>query len=297
MPRFRGLLLLVSVCITNGLMAQQKLSLYVAPGYQVANSRWSIAGNSNGANPNIYSELIWKNLQCANVQAGIGYQYKQWGVRFNYNGSFIQSGDVTDTDYGADNRRQPVYEGVFQDDKGYLLNIDAAITYTFHLHGVDLTPMLGYVLSKQNLYVLPKQASDPANLRSTYNAKWQGLLTGVEAVFPLGKRFALTPSLYYYQLHYTADANWNLITQFQHPRSFAHKANGYALKPALRLDYKLHSYLSIFLKGDYAYWNTGKGTDELFLTSGQVDYTQMNGARHQEGGVALGVAFSFKTGR
>lgn len=297
MPRFRGLLLLIFVCMTHSLLAQQQFSVYMAPGYQVASSRWSIAGNSNGTNPNIYSELIWKNLQCTNLQAGIGYQYKQWGVRINYSESFTQSGDVTDTDYGADNRRQPVYEGAFQDNKGHQLQVDAALTCTFHLHGADLTPMLGYVFNEQNLYVLPKQASDPANLRSTYNAKWQGLLTGVEALFTLGKRFDLTPSLYYYQLHYTADANWNLITQFQHPRSFSHKANGYALKPTLRLDYKLRPQLRIFLKGDYAYWNTGKGTDELFLTSGQVDYTQMNGARRQEGGVALGIVFSFRTGR
>lgn len=296
MPRFRGLLLLISVCITNSLMAQ-KISFYIAPGYQAANSRWSIAGNSNGTNPNIYSELIWKDLQCANLQAGIGYQYKQWGVRLNYNESFTQGGKVTDTDYGADDRKQPVYEGVFQDNKGHLLNLDVTFTYKFKWKNVTLTPLLGAIYNAQNLYVLPKYASTPADLRSTYFAKWKGALIGAEATFTVSPRFDITPALQYDQLKYTADANWNLITQFQHPRSFSHNANGYALKPSLQLDYKLKRDSRIFLRGNYAYWNTGAGTDALYLNSGQVDYTQLNGVRRTEYGLSMGYAASFNIAR
>ncbi|SCC19051.1 hypothetical protein GA0116948_104148 [Chitinophaga costaii] len=275
-------------------MAQEKINLYAGAGYQNSNSRWSIAGNSNGGNPNIYSELIWKNLQSATVQVGGTYRfYKQWGLRAEYGEAFIQGGRVTDTDYGADNRQQPVYKGVFKDDKGHFTSFHAALTYTFQLHHWYLTPMLGYVYNRQALYILPSHAGDPSDLHSTYNARWQGLLVGVEAMFYAGKRMTICPSLQYDPLQYDATANWNLITQFSHPKSFTHAANGYTLQPALQVNYTVHTHVKIFARAQYAYWKTGHGTDKLFLTTGETDVTQLNGVIRHEGGALLGIMFTW----
>ncbi|HEY0272706.1 MAG TPA: hypothetical protein VGC22_05935 [Chitinophaga sp.] len=293
---FRGFLFCLFLwCMPIGLLAQQKFSLYAGTGYQGGNSRWSIAGNSNGTNPDIYSELIWKNLQSVTLQAGAAYRfYRQWGLRVEYAEAFLQSGKVTDTDYGADHRQQPVYNGVFKDNKGHLTTFDAALTYTINLPGKwSLTPSLGYVYNRQALYILPASINDPANLHSTYTARWQGLLAGVEAAFQVSRRLGITPSLQYDQLRYNAVANWNLISQFRHPVSFTHTANGYTLRPAAQVYYTVNAHTKLYLQGHYAYWDTGHGADQLFLATGETDHTRLNGVTRHEGGAGLGVLFSW----
>src|ERR1700748_1190660 len=66
-------------------------------GYQQENFRWSIAGNSSGTNPDIYSELIWKNL--SGPLAGAELEFNVWRsfwIRSSISRLFFVSGKVTD---------------------------------------------------------------------------------------------------------------------------------------------------------------------------------------------------------
>ena len=286
---------LIFICaFANAQQVTPRFSISVGGGYQVENSNWSIAGNSNGTNPNIYSELMWKKLQSPTVQASASWRfYKAFSLRAGFSRAFIQSGKVTDTDYGKDDRQQPVYNGVFKDDKGNITAYTATLAYTFSHTRYTLTPLLGYMYNRQALYVLPADAGTPADLNTTYTARWQGATIGLEATWLANKHFSLTPSVQYYQLQYDATANWNLITQFQHPVSFTHAANGFAIAPGVQAAYHINAHTQIFLNGHYTHWDTGHGRDVLYLTSGEVDHTRLNEVKRDDTGVAAGITFSW----
>lgn len=255
--------------------AQHRLHVTVTPGYSTENFQWSIAGNSEGRQPNVYSELIWKNIQRAGIGvAGDWHFYRKFLLKVHLAKSYTVAGKVTDTDYKEDNRTNQGYYGFFNSNKGGSALLEGAAGYTADMgKNSALTIYPGYTYSRQTFYLLPADQFTPAGLRSTYTTTWKGLTIGASLKKKITKKIFLEPTLRYYQLKYTATANWNLIPQFNHPLSFRHTANAFGVAPSLKLGYS-RAYLQI----QYAYLATGKGTEQLYLAAGGVNVTQLNSA-------------------
>src|SRR5882757_1942569 len=84
---------LLSPCGANA----QKLTFSLSSGYQSEDFRWSIAGNSQGTNPNIYSELKWKSLSGPVLGMELGWRFwRSFVLRSSFSRLFIVSGAVTD---------------------------------------------------------------------------------------------------------------------------------------------------------------------------------------------------------
>lgn len=256
-----------------------KLRICVSTGYRVDDIRWSISGNSSGTNPNIYSELIWKNLKSASVNVNADWQFwKQFRIKTSVGQSYIEKGKVTDTDYQEDNRMHSSYYGLFNSNKGTISSAVAALGYTLGKGKIwSLTPYIGYSIVKETLYLLPADLATPINLNSTYTAVWKGLVAGGDMETAISKRVKIGASCRYYQVIYSAKANWNLISRYRHPVSFEHRANGYGIEPSVSAEYLFSGGGFLYFKTGYAYYNTGKGTDKLYLVNGQTDFTQLNG--------------------
>lgn len=267
----------------------------VLSGYQQENFSWSIAGNSSGTNPNIYSELIWKNL--SGPLAGAELEFNIWRsfwIRSSISRLFIVSGKVTDMDYQGDNRTNRSYYGAFDSDKGNSFSWRTTLEYKIPLTAsISLSPAIGYVYHIQSLYLLSDNAGLGNNkLRSTYATNYEGATIGARAAFILTKKFSLEPSLYYDQIKYHGKADWNLITTFEHPLSFEDIANGYDIKTGIKANYSWKDYCSFFLAGNYFYSNTGTGTDRLYQTNGQQPLTQFNGATRHFWAIKAGISLS-----
>jgi hypothetical protein len=271
------------------------LRLSLLSGYQQENFRWSIAGNSSGNNPTIYSELIWKQL--SGPLAGVEGEWNFWrsfSIRSAFSRLFIVSGKVTDMDYQGDNRTDRSYYGAFDSNKGNTLSWRTSLEYKILLTpSISLSPDIGYVLHTQSLFLLSDDASLGNNkLRSTYATVYKGVTIGLRAAFTLKKKFSIEPSLLYDQVKYRGKADWNLIPSFDHPLSFEDIANGYDLEAALKGGYAWNDHCSLFLSGNYFYGNMGKGTDRLYQTNGQQPLTQFNGALRHFWGIRLGISLS-----
>jgi hypothetical protein len=300
MPLFRQttLPLLASILMTLASRAQQTgrdtqqevLQIGIQTGYRSENIRWSIAGNLQGQDPNIYSELIWREVNGLLCSADVRWRaYRSLEVSGHFSMVSISAGKVTDTDYHGDNRTAPSYSGYFDAGNGSLLSGDLQLGYRLALgRGITLLPALGYAADRQDLYLKPYEGNAPTNLNSTYLALWKGFLGSVTALFPLGGRWELDPSLAYHQVTFDGTADWNLIDNFQHPVSFKDHANGFGLVPALEVLYRLRRHWSICLHGSYGWWHTGVGVDNLYLSNGQTSLTQYNGARRSGGEAGLG---------
>lgn len=271
--------------------AQERLKLSLATGYQSEDFRWSIAGSVQGTDPNILSELKWKNLSGPTAGASAEWNFwKSFSLRSEFSQMFIVSGSVTDADYQGDNRTNRSYYGEFDAKKGSSFSWRTTLEYTFHLDKVKLIPLAGFSMHRQSLYITDQSGTNP-NLNSTYATRYLGGVAGLRAEFSLSDHFTIEGGLLCDIVHYRGRANWNLISTFRHPLSFQDDANGYNLEGYLKFCYTLDKW-TFFVSGNILHGKTGKGTDMLYLQNGQDVPTQFNEAVRDyiRGGIGARVA-------
>lgn len=294
----RVFLLLGILLVINSAFAQQiqryeseKFNISISGGYMVQDVSWSIAGNINGQNPNIYSELRWINQRGPNGTLSLKYTaFKNFFFSASIGQSRINGGYITDTDYESDDRNGQNFHIQLPSSKGKTINGYGAIGYTLWLGtGFSVDAATGYVQNKQDLYI-----NDPANpeLNSKYMNTWKGIAFMIDPKYDLSSRSKLYGMLRYSQLKYHATANWNLVSEFAHPESFRHNANGYAIEFGAGIAYKMSSRLEIFGQGNIFRWNTGNGTDLAFLSNGNEHITQFNGTLRKGCTVNIGLTLS-----
>lgn len=287
------ILITLSFSLANAQDAPEtKLQFSLFSGYQTNDLNWSIAGNQNGQNPNILSELKWKNV--GGIIAGGTIKYQVWKHIYatgTYEHTFTIVGTVNDMDYAADNRTNPIYAENFNSDKGFTNQWYLGAAYLLPINKTfTLMPGLGYGNSNQSLYIVDHSGSLP-DLNSSYFTKWKGFYGDLSSTIKLKNRLNAIIAIQYDQLNYSAKGNWNLINEFQHPVSYRHTASGYGLHTSAKLSYKITSSFAIQAGGSFIYREVGKGIDLLYLTNNQVDQTQLNGLNNKVFAVNLGVTF------
>ncbi|QEM13198.1 hypothetical protein [Mucilaginibacter rubeus] len=271
--------LMISTPVLYAQSDNNKLLFNITDGYQCESFHWSIAGNSNGQNPNVFSELKWTKLSGQSIGASLQWNvYQKFSVYADYTRQFITSGSVKDSDYSGDNRTGNTYNETFNAGKGHTQGWSLGIGYQLiNNNWLKLTPYAGYSDNRQSLYLYDDANRFPG-LNSSYQTKWKGAFIKAIASFKLIEKLRFNSDITYNQVSYNALGNWNLITTFQHPVSYHHHANGYGLNMNGTLAYSISKLIAIQAGGGYLHWQTGNGTDELYLSSGEVDKTQMNGA-------------------
>jgi hypothetical protein len=295
----KRLVLIISFAVAGistlyGQTGSQKLSLTVTTGYARQDLKWSIAGNLAGESPNIYSELQWKKIGGQSVAAALEWNiWKKLLLMADYSHTFINTGTVADNDYNGDNRTNVIYNELFNADKGYLG--DWSIGTGYKLIGKNrfyLNVYAGYGVSTQSLYILDRTGNFP-DLNSTYKANWKGPFVKTAVEFDLTSKFLVSMAFTYNQVNYNATADWNLIQTFQHPVSYRHTAKGFGIDGDLRLKYALYKNMAVQAGGGYYLWQTGNGIDELFLSNGKTNTTQLNKVDRTGYSFTAGMTFTF----
>jgi len=287
--------ILLMLCIGRigyGQDIEKKLQLTLSAGPQQDNLHWSIAGNTSGQSPNVLSELKWQNVKGTNYAAGL--QAKVWHkiiVLGGYSRTAVKSGSVSDIDYSADNRSQPTYNQNFNDNKGYTSAWYAGAGYiVFNNDRFSLVPSAGYSNNKQSLYITDATGRFP-DLNSFYNVQWKGAFIKIKSSVKIWRELKAIADVTYNQVNYNAQGDWNLINEFMHPVSYSHVAKGYGVNAGANLVYNVTPNLGVSFGYTYFNWQTGNGTDRLYLSSGQVDKTQLNGVYRNghlfSGGIVL----------
>ena len=281
----------VSLCLllcSSGALAQEQAhggqwrqnnwQLSVMTGYEQETLHWSIAGNSYGQSPNVYSELAWKRTAGPSLQAAVeGRLARRWVFFARGRRMSIRQGSATDTDYRGDNRTDASYRQTFDSDKGYTASLLGGAGYLlFNNKRFTFTPFIGYSAGYQSLYLTDNNGSFGL-LNSSYKTQWTGPFVRLASTLRFIPRWSLKADMVYSQLQYHATADWNLIQAFSHPVSFRQKAAGYGIDISGALQYRISPHIMIELLAGYANRQTGKGTDELYLSAGSTDKTQLNG--------------------
>ena len=253
-----------------------KVSLTPYVGFQKNDFNWSIAGTIYGTSPNIYSELQWKSIKTEVLGLNVDLPVKtNFSLEIDINHGSVYSGSVTDRDYGADNRTNTIFDATLISKTGSSDHLSVGIDYSLlKLSKIGLQVTLGYGVDKQTLYL-----QDNADLNSSYKTNWTGPYVKLSTRFNLTRVLVNFLSLQYSQISYTASADWNLIPSFQHPKSFDQHAYGYGILPAYQINLQYNKTFSPGLRIMYNKWNTGAGTDQLYLSSGDVETTRFNSAQ------------------
>jgi len=278
---FHTLLFLLPAILHAQSSDSTRFALSIGAGFQHDDFRWSIAGNSQGQDPNIYSELIYKSLQGPAIHTQLRWHISRAiALQGAFSTTNTTRGTATDTDYLHDNRTTPTYQGYFDSDEGHTRQWQVQAGYSFLRRSVcRLTVWAGYSIYNQQVYLLDNDGSSDPNLHSSYDTRWRGPLATLESRFTFSPHFFTTLSATYHQTDYRSQANWNVIESFNHPLSFEQTAKGYRAAFSIAPQIACSSHLVIFLNGTYTAADMGTGVDKLYLKSGDIPQTQFNGAK------------------
>ena len=278
--------------------------LDITGGYRVDRLEWSIA-NTTGM-PNILSELTWDNVEIYQVSARASLEFPKHHFYLEGSGSvgWIIGGDNQDSDYAGNNRTFEFSRSNNDTSDGDVLDLSGAVGYMFSVGEdsdyppYDVKLLVGYSYQEQNLNItdgfqtIPPQGSFPG-LDSRYETEWNGPWVGFEIGQTRKKWPSLTFRFEYHWADYNAVADWNLRTDFQHPKSFAQDADGTGYIVSLDLRWKVGDRWDFLVNGNYQDWGTDSGNDRTFLANGSILDTQLNEVTWVSWAVNLGVRLSF----
>ena len=135
--------------------AEVKTTLEFSGGYRTDNLDWNIAGNVNGTDPNVLSELTWSDLQI--FQIGVGATAlinKAIYLRGSLSFGWILDGDNQDSDYSGNDRTEEWSRSNNGSD-GNVSDASLGLGYQLKLASgrFRLTPLVGYSYSAQYLNI------------------------------------------------------------------------------------------------------------------------------------------------
>lgn len=307
---------LAGLVFTEGLARAEYIdssAFGIETGYRTDDFNWNIAGPNDS--PNVLSELSWKNLEIYQVGASgkvaVGNQASPFltYLRGSFDYGWIHSGDWRDSDYYGDNRALEISRstGATNDDNVLDASIGLGFQWKFFQDRFAVAPLGGYSYHEQNLrntqafqqisntqfLAVPSVGPIPG-LNETYQASWQGPWAGVDLEWTPVPRFSLCGTFEYHWADYTADADWNLRTDWAHPVSFSDKANdasGTLVKVTGR--YLLSSFWAVTLSYSYQAWQAKDGTDTTYtLTSGDL-VSKLNKVNWRSSAVMVGLSCQF----
>jgi len=276
-------------------------------GYRQDEFDWNIAGTTEGTDPNILSELTWEDLVIHQVSLGARtLTIKGFFLRGTFDYGWIVDGENQDSDYSEDDRQDAFSRSNNQSDKGNTLDFSVGAGYaiTFGTDYFSLAPVAGYSYHRQELTMtdgcqtLPDSGPFPG-LDSTYKATWQGPWIGVELSVALKKinrylhAMELCLGAEHHWATYEATADWNLRTDFMHPKSFEHDTNGHGDKFIVGLKNRLSEHTTVGIFYEQQQWTTQRGVDRVFLLSGQEVETRLNEVNWRSNAMRIEMSIAF----
>lgn len=273
-------------------------------GYRSDKLDWNIAGDTNGSNPNILSELTWDSLKIFELKAVYRTDLSEKNyIRGSFGYGFIYDGKNQDSDYNGDNRTLEFSRSNNDADQGSVWDLSGGLGFKNQVTPeMTLNPIVGFSVHRQNLSIrngmqtIASGGTPPlgpiAGLDSSYDATWWGPWAGLDARYASGA-VALTASAELHLARYYAEADWNLRSDFEHPTSFEHTAWGGGVVLNAGAEYSATERLSFSANAGYQRWKTLHGNDRTFFTDGTVADTQLNEVNWSSYDILLGARYTF----
>jgi hypothetical protein len=291
---------------SSPLFFYDRAEMSVRSGYRKDDLDWNIAGV--GGVPNILSELTWNDLEIAEVKVSTRlYTQDNWIFGLDAGYGHIFNGNNQDSDYLGNNRSMEFSRSNNSADEGEVYDISLSAGYRYlwqhkikaNQYSGELRPLVGVSYHAQNLKSVEGYQTIPvlgsfSGLDSSYDASWFGPWLGVEGLLSVNQYWTFSAGIEYHYAWYDATANWNLRTDFAHPESFTHEAQGMGLVTKLGGKYQFRDDLSVDLSLNYQDWRAAKnGKDRTFFANGAEVEIRLNEINWNSFAANLGLNYSF----
>jgi len=307
---FANLVAMLLLITVNQSFAQpaNNYEVTVTNGYRHDDFDWSIAGGG----VNVLSELTWRDLEIYQVNAAGKYLHEFPSrltiyTRANLGYGWILSGENQDSDYDGNDRTLEYSRSSNDGGGGNVWDASGGVGLkTDFGRGVfSLVPLVGFSYREQNLRIsdgfqtIATAGRTPpigpiSGLDSTYETRWYGPWAGLDLEILPSERMRFHGTFEYHRIQYEGVGNWNLRTDFAHPKSFEHLADGYGIVSKAGADIALNRNWFITADFGYQYWTTDNGTDQTFLANGTSAVQPFNGANLESYSVMAGVTYRFR---
>ena len=266
----------------------------LSAGYRADKLNWHIAGNAQGSNPNIRSELTWSDIKIYQLKLANRTVIKdRVYVRGYLDFGTVVSGSNHDSDYNGDNRTQEFSRSLNGVDGNDVWDGSVGIgpRFTFLESTMVICPMLGYAVSEQDLNIVdgyqvispdPSAIGPIAGLDSRYQTRWKGPWLGADLLFSIpgtNTPFTQVGVMFtgeYHWVDYSADANWNLREDYAHPVSFSHEAEGNGYVVGATILFEIKNRWGVHAGMNVKKMTTDAGIDRIYRADGTTSDTRLN---------------------
>lgn len=269
-------------------------------GRRVDNLDWSVAIGD----VNVASEVSWSNTVISQfwlaAKVNLG---GDWFVRGQYAAGAVASGSNRDSDYAGAGRTQE-YSRSDNKTGGSVGDFSIGFGKRLYLrrqnegHRLYVAPAGGLSFHQQNLTMYDGRQSVPfdaplANLDSSYEAQWKGPWIGADVSLQVSRNVSLDAAVEYHRVDYSAQANWNLRDDFEHPVSFEHDAKGSGRVFSAGLSYRVNRNFLVNFLSDYQKWSTSKGSERTYFSYGTTGRNALNPVHWSSKSLSVGVVYQF----
>lgn len=191
---------------------------------------WNIAGNLQGTNPNVISELIWRDIKSRQILVSGIWTEGDYFLQASGEYGKVYSGQNQDSDYGADNKQNEFSRSINNAGKGYMFDLELNYGKSYVVSSkLKIDASLGYSKHRQHLQMYEGNqvigSASLAGLDSLYQSNWSGPQVGI------GMSYKNDVNVY--SLNYThqdislnGHTNWNLRADLKHPISMTQTGSG-----------------------------------------------------------------------
>ncbi|MBU0674798.1 MAG: TonB-dependent receptor [Proteobacteria bacterium] len=295
-----------------------RTELTMAAGFSSGEFDWNIAGDLNGENPKILSELSWTDLSILQVgaQGRMILKKDHWKLGGVARGRLVYgaivAGQNQDSDYDGDNRTREFSRSNNLSDSGGVWDVTLGVGPVFFLKGETFTisPLAGFSYHSQDLrmndgyqtiseggYAPAGYVQQPVGpfhgLDSSYLAEWEGGWLGCDLEYISSDSLKVYGGVEVHLVHYHAEADWNLRPDLNHPVSFIQESDeaiGFREIVGVSLG---EGRLRVKLEFNYERWHAQNGKDTVYFTDGSRAVTRLNEANWESLGGELGLILLF----
>lgn len=282
-------------------------------GYRIDNLVWTIAGDMSGNNPNILSELTFSDLKIIQGEILIT---KSLTDKLYLIGDLelgiIINGKNQDSDYLGDNRTREFSRSYNDCNGNAVFDISTALGYYLipkseSTKGFSLSGLIGYGINSQNLLLTngyqalwidpdtgtPGETGPISGLNTTYKAYWTGFWIGLNLKKEIKDKIQLIFGYKYHDIDYTGEGNWNLRSDFEHPKSFEHEAEGTGNVINAGIHWNIKNSYQFKVVYSLGEWETSSGIDKTYFSDGSIIKTQFNGANWDTNSIMISIRHIF----
>ena len=229
---------------------------------------WNIAGNLQGENPNIISELIWRNIKSKQLSLGGIWTEGDYFLQASGEYGKVYSGENQDSDYSLDDRQGEFSRSVNNAGKDYMLDLELNYGKSHVVSPkLKIDASFGYSIHRQHLKMYGgNQLIGSASLEgldSLYQSNWEGPQASVGMSYK-NKDDEYSLNYTHQDIDLNGHTNWNLRSDLKHPVSMTQAGSGNGKKIVIGYEHAVSDFSSLSLTlSRYNYSASGVHTFHL----------------------------------